>query len=272
MSKPVINVERLGRSFKVKANDEFVALKHIDFTVNQGEIFGLLGPNGAGKTTTIKILSTMLAPSTGRAEILGLDTFRQAKDVRKHINFVFGGEKSLYWRLSARDNLYYFADLYKIPKREQKTLVFELLEKVGLQHVSHKKVEQFSKGMKQRLQIARALLNKPRILFLDEPSIGLDPVGALELRELVKQLAKEGVTILLTTHYLPEAEELCDRIAVINQGEILAIDTVAGLQNLISHQKRQKIIKRKKVEQEQRDKVAIELTLEDIYIELLGGK
>ncbi|WP_370520057.1 ABC transporter ATP-binding protein [Gemella sp. GH3] len=267
----IIIVDNLKRIFKSK-NNEFVALKGINFSVKEGEIFGLLGPNGAGKTTTIKILTTMLAPSEGNAKILGFDTFKDSKKVREYINFVFGGERSLYWRLSARDNLAYFADLYKIPRKKQSELIESLIQRVGLSEFIDKRVENFSKGMKQRLQIARSLLNNPKIIFLDEPSIGLDPVGAMELRELIKQLAKDGVTILLTTHYMPEAEELCDRIAIIKKGEIVALDNVVGLQNLVSYERKEEIKAKKAREQEERNKKNLEITLEDIYIELLGEK
>ncbi|MGX7112669.1 ABC transporter ATP-binding protein [Gemella cuniculi] len=268
----VITVKNLKRSFKESKKGEFVALKGIDFSVKEGEVFGLLGPNGAGKTTTIKILTTMLAPSEGKATVLGFDTFSEAKKVREHISFVFGGERNLYWRLTARDNLAYFADLYKIPRGEQKGLIEDLVTRVGLSEVIDKRVETFSKGMKQRLQIARALLNNPKIIFLDEPSIGLDPIGAVELRELIKDFAKEGVTVLITTHYMPEAEELCDRIAIINEGEIIALDDVVGLQNLISRERKEEIKAKKEKEQEEKNKKNLEITLEDIYIELLEGK
>ena len=164
----------------------------------------------------------------------------------------------------------YFADLYKIPSKDQKELIEKLIDQVGLSEFIDKKVETFSKGMKQRLQIARALLNNPKVIFLDEPSIGLDPVGAKELRELIKKLSKEGVTILLTTHYMPEAEELCDRIAIIKKGKLLAIDNVVGLQNLVSNERKEEIKAKKEREQEEKNKKNLEITLEDIYIELLG--
>ncbi|MGX7111881.1 ABC transporter ATP-binding protein [Gemella cuniculi] len=272
MKNNIIEVKNLKRSFRISKKDQFTALKGINFSVKEGEIFGLLGPNGAGKTTTIKILTTMLAPSSGSVKVLGFDTFNEAKEVREHINFVFGGERSLYWRLSARDNLAYFADLYKIPRKNQNELIENLIKHVGLSEFIDKKVETFSKGMKQRLQVARSLLNNPKIIFLDEPSIGLDPVGAKELRKLIKELAKDGVTILLTTHYMPEAEELCDRIAIIRKGEIIALDNVVGLQNLVSIGRKEEIKAKKVREQEERNKQNLEITLEDIYIELLEEK
>ena len=261
----VISVKNLKRTFSIRDTGEaFEALKGISFSIQRGEIFGLLGPNGAGKSTTIKILSTMLLPTSGEVEISGFDIYKDEQKIRERINFIFGGERSLYFRLSAEDNLFYFADLYKISRKKQLELVPELLELVGLGNVGKRRVETFSKGMKQRLQIARALLNDPEIIFLDEPSIGLDPVGALELRNIIKELAKKGKTILLTTHYMAEAEELCDRIAIINHGEIVTCGTLPEIASLISDEERTKIIQDKVKEQKE-----IDVTLEDIYLHLV---
>ena len=261
-SKMVISVKNLKRTFSIRDTGEaFEALKGISFSIQRGEIFGLLGPNGAGKSTTIKILSTMLLPTSGEVEISGFDIYKDEQKIRERINFIFGGERSLYFRLSAEDNLFYFADLYKISRKKQLELVPELLELVGLGNVGKRRVETFSKGMKQRLQIARALLNDPEIIFLDEPSIGLDPVGALELRNIIKELAKKGKTILLTTHYMAEAEELCDRIAIINHGEIVTCGTLPEIASLISDEERTKILQDKVKEQKE-----IDVTLEDIYL------
>lgn len=208
------------------------ALKGVSFDIPQAEVFGLLGPNGAGKTTTIKILTTLLAPSAGTARVLGHDVMRDTRALRQRINFIFGGERSLYWRLSARDNLQYFADLYKVPRAVQRTRIPELLEMVGLTQRAAERVETFSKGMKQRLHIARGMVNDPDVLFLDEPTIGLDPVAAQELRTLILGLKARGKTVLLTTHYMFEADQVCDRIAVIDGGQIVAMDTPANLKRL----------------------------------------
>lgn len=204
---------------------EVVAVEDISFEIHQGELFGLLGPNGAGKTTSVKMLTTLLIPSGGSASILGLDVVKDADKVRPKIGFIFGGERGLYWRLSGLDNLRYFASLYYVDDKMAKKRIPELLDLVGLTGREREKVEGYSRGMRQRLHIARALLHDPEVLFLDEPTMGLDPVGARELRTAIKNLQSAHKTILLTTHYMFEADALCQRIAVINKGKIVALDT-----------------------------------------------
>jgi ABC-2 type transport system ATP-binding protein len=208
---------------------EIEAVRGIDFEVGEGELFGLLGPNGAGKTTTIKMLITLLIPTAGTARVLGLDVVRDALAVRRRIGYVFGGERGVYDRLSGYDNLRYFAELYGVPAREQKRRIEELLELVGLKGREHERAEGYSRGMKQRLHVARGLLHDPEVIFLDEPTIGLDPVGARDVRATIASLTEAGKTVLLTTHYMFEADALCDRIAVISQGEIVAEGTPADL-------------------------------------------
>ncbi|WP_059172106.1 ABC transporter ATP-binding protein [Bacillus sp. FJAT-27445] len=239
METPIISVKNVKRTYVTeqgffkKKTKTVEALKGISFEVKKGEVFGLLGPNGAGKTTMIKILTTMLIATEGQATILGLDAETEYHKLRPQINFILGGERNLYWRLSASDNLTYFADLYKIPRSNQKEQIPKLLQLVGLEDAANQRVETFSKGMKQRLQIARGLINDPKILFLDEPSIGLDPVSARNLRQIIRQLNEKGTTIVLTTHYMHEADELCDRIAFINRGELIAIDTPDNLKKML---------------------------------------
>jgi ABC-2 type transport system ATP-binding protein len=208
---------------------EVIALDGIDFGVAHGELFGLLGPNGAGKTTTVKILTTVLTPTAGEARVLSYDVVRDVDQIRPRIGFVFGGERGLYWRLSGHDNLIYFANLYHVPPDVQRRRIPQLLELVGLGGRGDERVQGYSRGMKQRLHIARALLHDPQVLFLDEPTMGLDPVGARELRQTIRDLQTQGKTILLTTHYMFEADALCQRIAVINHGKIAALDAPAGL-------------------------------------------
>ncbi len=212
---------------------ENVALEGIDLAIAPGELFGLLGPNGAGKTTTVKILTTLLLPTSGSARVLGRDVVTETGAVRRRIGFVFGGERGLYWRLSGYDNLRYFADLYLIPPQVSKRRIPELLATLGLAGREHDKVEGYSRGMKQRLHLARGLLNDPDVLFLDEPTIGLDPVGARDLRLLVRGLADDGKTIFLTTHYMFEADAICDRVAVIKKGQIVAQGTPGSIKQRV---------------------------------------
>src|ERR1043166_4875624 len=213
---------------------EIEAVRGISFSVEPGELFGLLGPNGAGKTTTIKMLVTLLIPTSGTARVLGLDVVRDARAVRRKIGYVFGGERGAYDRLSGLDNLRYFAELYVVSPKVQKRRIPELLELVGLTGREKDRVEGYSRGMKQRLHIARGLLHDPPVVVLDEPTIGLDPVGARELRHTVAELARSGKTVLLTTHYMYEADALCNRIAVIAQGEIVATGTPSDLKSLVA--------------------------------------
>ena len=213
---------------------EVEAVRGVSFEIGEGELFGLLGPNGAGKTTTIKMLITLLIPTSGSARVLGFDVVKDAREVRKRIGYVFGGERGLYERLSGLDNLRYFAELYAVPPREQRPRISELLELVGLTGREKERVEGYSRGMRQRLHIARGLLHDPPVVFLDEPTIGVDPVGARELRRMIAALTEAGKTVLLTTHYMFEADELCDRIAVINKGQIVAEGTPRDLKAIVA--------------------------------------
>src|SRR5437763_1684628 len=231
----VVEVEQLARTYRTstgivrRRTVEVEAVRGVSFEIGKGELFGLLGPNGAGKTTTIKMLITLLLPSSGTARVLGLDVARDAREVRKRIGYVFGGDRGLYERLSGLDNLRYFAELYGVDPRRQKHRIAELLDLVGLAGREREKVEGYSRGMRQRLHIARGLLHDPEVLFLDEPTIGVDPVGARELRATIAALTDAGKTVLLTTHYMFEADALCDRIAVIAQGRIVAEGTPQAL-------------------------------------------
>lgn len=218
----VIEVKGLSRSYKLKTGLKY-ALNDISFDVKKGEVFGLLGPNGAGKTTTIKILTTLLLPSSGEAKVLGYDVVSESHLIRNRINFVYGGERGVYGRLTAKEYMHYFCTLYKIKNKEQAALITDLLSLVKLQDAEDQKIHTYSKGMIQRLHIARCLINDPELLFLDEPTIGLDPIGAKLLRDIVRDLSSKGITIILTTHYMQEADELCDRIAFIKAGKLSLI-------------------------------------------------
>jgi ABC-2 type transport system ATP-binding protein len=211
-----------------------MAVEDVSFAIKSGELFGLLGPNGAGKTTTVKMLATLLIPTKGTAFVLGYDVVKDAQEVRKHIGFIFGGERGLYWRLSGIDNLRYFASLYGVEPDVSKKRIPYLLEMVGLKDRGNERVEGYSRGMKQRLHVARTLLHDPEILFLDEPTIGLDPVGARDFRQVIRDLQSENKTILLTTHYMFEADSLCQRVAVIDKGTIFAMDSPSELKKHVA--------------------------------------
>lgn len=220
----VIEVEQLTRDFgQVKALDK------LTFSVQEGQVFGMLGPNGAGKTTTVRLLNGVLTPSGGRAIVLGLDPTTQGCKLRQQTG-VLTETPSLYERLTARENLAIFGALYSVPESELSRRVDELLKRFELSGRADDKVGGFSKGMKQRLALARALLHDPQLIFLDEPTAGLDPEAARRVTQLIEQLSREkGRTIFLCTHNLDEAQRLCDQVAVMNQGQLLAIGTLAEL-------------------------------------------
>jgi len=236
----VVEAENLRRTYRTTTGTirrrslEVEAVRGVSFEIGEGELFGLLGPNGAGKTTTIKMLITLLIPTSGSARVLGHDVVKDAQWVRRRIGYVFGGDRGLYERLSGLDNLRYFAELYAVPAREQKGRIAELLELVGLTGREKERVEGYSRGMRQRLHIARGLLHDPPVVFLDEPTIGVDPVGARELRATISSLTQAGKTVLLTTHYMFEADQLCDRIAVIAKGRIVAEGTPQQLKDRVA--------------------------------------
>ena len=210
-----IEVSHLSKHYgEVRAVDD------ISFTAREGDILGLLGHNGAGKTTTIKMLTGRARPTGGRAAVCGHDVVHERQKMKPLVNLVFE-EQNLYPRLSGRENLQLFADLYGEPRGR----VDELLKTVDLVEAAGRKVKTYSNGMKQRLLVARALVNRPRVLFLDEPTRGLDPASARDVRELVREQARRGATVFLTTHYMEEADELCDRVAFLAAGKIVALDT-----------------------------------------------
>jgi len=210
------------------------ALSGVSFEIRGGEIFGLLGPNGAGKTTTIKILSTLLLPDAGEAWVNGYHVVREARRVRESIGVSLYSDRGFYWKLSGRENLLYFASLYHLDPGWAKDRVDELLSLLGLEEDADRLVEEYSTGMKSKLNIARALLHDPPILFLDEPTIGLDPNSARKVREVVTELKRQGKTILLTTHNMFEADMLSDRVAIINKGRIIAVGNPSELKRSIA--------------------------------------
>ncbi len=233
-----IKTEHLGRIYKIrggkkkeKESKELIALEDVNLEIQTGELFGLLGPNGAGKTTLIKILTTLLAPSSGRAWVAGFDVLDQPEQVRPRINMVSGGESSGYGLLTVRENLWMFSQFYGLPSKEANRRIKHLLEVVGLGDRLNTKSSDLSTGLRQKMNIVRGFLTDPDVLFLDEPTLGLDVSASRDVRKFIRQWVNEinTRTLLLTTHYMVEAEELCDRVAIINQGKVLACDTPAKL-------------------------------------------
>ncbi|HLF78408.1 MAG TPA: ABC transporter ATP-binding protein [Dehalococcoidia bacterium] len=234
-----VETKNLRRVYKAKdRNPEVVALDDVSIEIEAGEIRGLLGPNGAGKTTLVKVLSTVLLPTSGSATVLRHDVVRETKAVRQLIGIVFGGDRGLYWRLTGRQNLEYWAALYNVPAGETTRRVSALLDRVGLTERADYLVETYSRGMKQRLHLARGLVADARVLFLDEPTTGMDPLAARDFRQLVLDLRAEGRTILLTTHDMAEAEAVCDRVALIDRGRMLAVETPRTLSTLVARYER----------------------------------
>lgn len=223
---PAIQVHNLTKKYS-----DLVAVNQISFEIQQGEIFGLLGPNGAGKTTTLSMLATMQKPTSGTATVQGKDVERDEDDVRKAIGIVFQ-DQSLDEELTAMENMDFHGRLYRIPPNVRRERTDDLLRLVELYDRRHDIVKTFSGGMRRRLEIARGLLHHPSVLFLDEPTLGLDPQTRNHLWQYIADLSREKhITIILTTHYMEEADRLCDRIAIIDHGTIIALDTPENLKN-----------------------------------------
>ncbi len=234
---PAIDVRALRRVYDVKP-EPVVAIDRIDLEVAPGEFFGLLGPNGAGKTTLIKILTTLLLPTEGSARIFGFDVASDTRRIRRIMNMVAGGEQSGYGILTVREQLWMFSQFYGLGRRDGWRRVDELIDATGLAGQREQRVSTLSTGQRQKLNMARGLLNDPWILFLDEPTLGLDVAAARGIRELVLEwkAAIPGRTVLLTTHYMAEADELCERIAIVDRGRILAIGTPAELRKRVQRE------------------------------------
>ena len=232
-----IETHNLGRIYTIRnrrerrIRKEVVALRDVNLQIPRGELFGLLGPNGAGKTTLIKILTTLLAPTTGWARVAGFDVVREPHKIRPRINMVSGGEASGYGLLTVRENLWMFAQFYGLPSREANRRIEELLRRIGLADRIHTKSSDLSTGLRQKMNIVRGFLTDPEILFLDEPTLGLDVNAARDVRRFIREWldAHPDRTVLLTTHYMVEADELCDRVAIISQGRVLACDSPEAL-------------------------------------------
>ena len=221
-----VQTNSLSRIFKAKGKP-IVALKNVDLNINYGEILGLLGANGAGKTTFVKILATLLLPSEGSASVYGFDVTKQAKQIRKIINLVSGGETPGYGILTVRENLWFFSQLYGLSNKLAKERVKQLIKDMELEEYVETRMHKLSTGFKQRLNLARGFINDPKVLFLDEPTLGLDIINAKHIRNYVKDWVRSDKSraVLLTTHYMAEAEEICDKIAIIYNGSIVACET-----------------------------------------------
>ncbi|MGB8643729.1 MAG: ATP-binding cassette domain-containing protein [Anaerolineae bacterium] len=238
-----IETERLGRVYRLrdrKKNETqtLMALDGVDLQVQRGELFGLLGPNGAGKTTLIKILTTLLAPSSGRALVAGYDVSRAPQQVRPRINMVSGGESSGYGLLTVRENLWMFSQFYGIPSRQANPRIAELLQIMGIADRANTRSSELSTGLRQKMNIVRGFMTDPEVLFLDEPTLGLDVGASRDVRAFVRDWVNQITTrtLLLTTHYMVEADELCDRVAIINHGRVLACDTPANLKRSLQRE------------------------------------
>ena len=240
-----IQTENLGRIYKIrgvrrekKELRERIALRDVNLEIPRGEFFGVLGPNGAGKTTLIKILVTLLSPTTGRAIVAGYDVAKEPHAVRPRINMVSGGESSGYGLLTVRENLWMFGQFYGMDNKTTHARIDELLDIVGLKDRANTKTSDLSTGLRQKMNIVRGFLTDPEVIFLDEPTLGLDVGASRDVRQFVRNWAAEkpGRTMLLTTHYMAEADELCDRVAIINAGKVLACDAPANLKRSLQRE------------------------------------
>jgi ABC-2 type transport system ATP-binding protein len=257
-----VRVENLRRVFRGRGQSgEVVALDGVSVEVKRGEIFGLLGPNGAGKTTLIKILSTILLPTSGFASVLGYDVTKNYNEIRKRINLVSGGETPGYGSISVKENLWFFSQLYGLPGAVAKERIRELSQELELSRYMNTRMHKLSTGYKQRMNLVRGFINHPDVLFLDEPTLGLDVLSSLNLRRVIKSWVENHPekTILLTTHYMAEADQLCDRIAMINHGKILALDTPEQLRKNLGGGTKLDL-----------RGVPREATLEDVYVNIVG--
>ncbi|MCJ0702281.1 ABC transporter ATP-binding protein [Frigoribacterium faeni] len=221
MHEPILDVREARRSFRTSAGS-IEAVRGVDLSIGAGEVVAVLGPNGAGKTTTVKMAATLLEPTRGSVRVAGIDAVADPRAARRHLGLVLGGDRGFYMRASAFENLRFFGELQGVHGRALRQRIVEVLARVGLSDRRGSRVETYSRGMRQRLHLARALLAEPELILLDEPSIGLDPEGAEDLRGLIRELRASGKAVLLTTHDLADADDLADRIVIISDGLVVA--------------------------------------------------
>jgi ABC-2 type transport system ATP-binding protein len=283
-SESAIRTAGLRRVYTPRGSDPIVALDGIDLDVRRGELFGVLGPNGAGKTTLIKILVTLLAPSSGTAHVDGLDVVRDFRELRPRIAMVSGGENSGYGMLTVREQLWMFSQFYGLPSRPVHARIDDYLHRLGLFEARDRPISALSSGMRQKMNLIRGLITDPRVLFLDEPTVALDVGAARDVRVEVRRWMGENPdrTVILTTHYMAEADELCDRIAIVDRGRIAALDTPAGLKGAGESVEQLTVILSgdavlgrviTTIEGQGRDVLALrkrEATLEEAFVRLVG--
>ncbi len=212
-----------------KKFDDKTATYELNFKINEGEIFGLLGENGAGKTTTLRMLATMLKPTSGNITVCGFDTVKQDSKVRENIGIMFGGETGLYDRLTAKENIEYFGMLYDMDKNKLDEQIKKISKILEMDEYIDKRVANFSKGMKQKVAFARTIIHNPKVLLLDEPTSGLDVTAAVQVHEFIKSCKKDGRTVVFSSHTMSEVEKLCDRVAIIHKGKLIDLDTLDNL-------------------------------------------
>ncbi len=247
-------ISRKKKMFRTVEKKEFKAVDGISFEIYKGEIFGLLGPNGAGKTTTIKMITGLLRPTGGAVYVNGIDVDKKPMDALGNIGTVLAGDRSIYWKLTGRENLEYFAALYGYKRKEACKRAEAILQRLEFGEKADELVEKYSTGMKQKIALGKALIPQAPVVLLDEPTLGLDPHSALALREIIMDIRKEGRAVLLTTHYMEEADFLCDRVAIVDGGKIIALDTPDKLKLSI------------------KDEEHPNPSLEDVFIHLTGKK
>jgi sodium transport system ATP-binding protein len=224
---PVV-VRDLTKTFLDESRGTILAVDHVSFECREGEVFGLLGANGAGKTTTLRMLSTIITPTAGTAQMLGHDIVGDPAGVRRSLGF-YSASTALYPRLTARETIEFFARINQYPEDKVKARVDALIARFGISHYADVRVEKLSTGMKQKVSIARTVAHNPLVLIFDEPTVGLDVLNAIEVQQAILELRNDGRTVIFSTHIMSEAEKLCDRIAIIHSGRILACDTLEGL-------------------------------------------
>lgn len=228
----------------VKTIDKKDIIKNISLEIKEGEIFGLLGENGAGKTTTLRLIATMLKPSSGSIKVCGYDTVKEDKKVRENIGILFGGETGLYDRLTARENIEYYGMLYDMPKHTLNKAVEKFIKDFDMSEYIDRRVANFSKGMKQKTAFARATIHSPKIMLLDEPTSGLDVTAAEQVHKFIYESKKEGKTVIFSSHTMSEVEKLCDRVAIIHKGELILVDSIQNLKEKYKGEDLEEIFKK----------------------------